>query len=978
MQDSSKNPGTKLENAFLYLIINLATRLINHPIERMDEAITDALRQIAELLGTMRTAINIFEEDYSEFVLLYQWTQSASATDIRERLITPYPEVLLPRLQRGETIETPNRDDLPENSDYRRILTLLGIRSIVMVPILRRGKLIGFISTSWSEARDLQGQIADLLRIVAEIFLNSLDRKENEHRIRKLNEELEDRIHDRTTELLQANKQLQAEIYERQQIEAELRISEERYRIISELMSDYAYQYRVAPDNSISVEWVTGDSYTRLTGYTADDIAKPFSRYHPDDELVARADIERVLNGEQIEREYRVITKSGEPRWIFTRRYPVWDEQENRVVRFFGVAQDITERKFAEETLRRSEEKFRATFEQAAVGIAHVAPDGPWLDVNKRLCEILGFSREEMQSITFQDITHPHDLETDLNYIRQLLAGEIQTCSMNKRYLHKADKFVWVKLTLSLVRDADNQPDYFVKVIEDITALKAARDALQQSEERYRITTELISDYAYLYRVEPDGSLVLEWLTEASFQRLTGYQFKDLTKTFRLYHPDDFEGAQNDIKQTIEGVTTEREYRFITKSNETRWIEMCRYPVWDEEHKRVDRFYGVAQDITERKHMQTEELEQRRLAEALLKTAQTLNSTFDLPEMLTHILTNIDHVVSHDVSTVMLIESDIARVVCVRDHYNLGFKHVIENYAFPLESTTNLQAVYETGQALIISDTRQFTGWRYIEGTEWIRSHACIPIKQEGDVLGFLTCESAKEGLFTDKTVRFLEAFAHQIALALTHTKLYQQGQELAVLQERQRLARDLHDAVTQTMFSASVIAETLPRLWESNQEQANKSIRQLRQLTRGAVAEMRSLLLELRPEALEGMTLPRLISQLAEAFTGQTGIVPKLVIEGDRALPYEVKVTLYRIAQEAFNNITKHARATETYVSLSLNNMVQLHVQDNGRGFNPNLVKSDSLGLKIMRERAMQIGAAFRIESEAGKQTILTIEWGD
>jgi len=134
---------------------------------------------------------------------------------------------------------------------------------------------------------------------------------------------------------------------------------------------------------------------------------------------------------------------------------------------------------------------------------------------------------------------------------------------------------------------------------------------------------------------------------------------------------------------------------------------------------------------------------------------------------------------------------------------------------------------------------------------------------------------------------------------------------------------------------------------------------------------------MELRPEALEGVSLARLVTQLSEAFTGQTGIVPTLVIEGDMALPLEVKVTLYRIAQEALNNISKHARATQVSIKLTFNEkVVTLIVTDNGRGFIVDQTKSGSLGLKFMGERAEKINAQLTIESQPGIKTTLTVDW--
>lgn len=130
----------------------------------------------------------------------------------------------------------------------------------------------------------------------------------------------------------------------------------------------------------------------------------------------------------------------------------------------------------SEAARKETEDRFRATFEQAAVGIAHVSPDGGWLRANQRLCGIVGYDLEELLSKTFQDITHPDDLDADLSYVRQMLFGEIQTYSMDKRYLHKGGDIVWINLTVALVRRSDGNPDYFISVVEDINRRKQAEE----------------------------------------------------------------------------------------------------------------------------------------------------------------------------------------------------------------------------------------------------------------------------------------------------------------------------------------------------------------------------------------------------------------------------------------------------------------------------------------------------------------------
>jgi ligand-binding sensor domain-containing protein/signal transduction histidine kinase len=219
---------------------------------------------------------------------------------------------------------------------------------------------------------------------------------------------------------------------------------------------------------------------------------------------------------------------------------------------------------------------------------------------------------------------------------------------------------------------------------------------------------------------------------------------------------------------------------------------------------------------------------------------------------------------------------------------------------------------------------------------------------------------------------------------------LRQGEMEEAVAAERSRLARELHDAVTQTLFSASLIAETLPRSWARDQEKGRRLLQELRQLSRGALAEMRTLLLELRPAALVETSLSDLLHQLAEAASGRGGVPVNVIVEGACALSPEVHIALYRIAQEALNNAIKHARAGQVTVHLSCSTFssaetegtqrkqVELVVRDDGRGFDPAQVPPDHLGLGIMRERAEAIGATLEIDSgpEHGPGTQIRATW--
>ncbi len=204
-------------------------------------------------------------------------------------------------------------------------------------------------------------------------------------------------------------------------------------------------------------------------------------------------------------------------------------------------------------------------------------------------------------------------------------------------------------------------------------------------------------------------------------------------------------------------------------------------------------------------------------------------------------------------------------------------------------------------------------------------------------------------------------------------------AREQAAAAERNRLARDLHDAVSQTLFSASLIADVLPQLWERNEAEGRKRLEEVRQLTKGALAEMRTLLVELRPAALLEAKLGQLLVQLGESISSRARVPVTVSVRSEYPLPADVKVALYRVAQEALNNVAKHSEATSASVSLVYEaKKVTLTVADDGRGFSRKAIPPDSLGLGIMRERTRQVGASLSVRSQTGKGTTVRMVWRD
>jgi two-component system nitrate/nitrite sensor histidine kinase NarX len=230
----------------------------------------------------------------------------------------------------------------------------------------------------------------------------------------------------------------------------------------------------------------------------------------------------------------------------------------------------------------------------------------------------------------------------------------------------------------------------------------------------------------------------------------------------------------------------------------------------------------------------------------------------------------------------------------------------------------------------------------------------------------------------TAEEQRLVHALAQRAALAIQNARLFEQAEQVATAEERQRLARELHDAVTQTLFSASLIAEVVPRLYERNPDQGRQRLEELRRLTRGALAEMRTLLLELRPTALIESPFGHLLRQLAEAMASRANLrIEVRAGDADEPLPPDVQLGLYRIAQEALNNTAKHAGAQHAEIHLRRTpKVIDLHLIDDGRGFDPSVSPPGHFGLGIMQERARGIGAHVRIHSREGAGTQVHVRW--
>jgi signal transduction histidine kinase/ligand-binding sensor domain-containing protein len=386
-------------------------------------------------------------------------------------------------------------------------------------------------------------------------------------------------------------------------------------------------------------------------------------------------------------------------------------------------------------------------------------------------------------------------------------------------------------------------------------------------------------------------------------------------------------------------------------------------------------------EVEERTH----EIEQRRqVAECLRETLAIINSNKPITEILDHIVLQASGLL--EASACALYKFDLPQA-CIK---------MVAEFQLPRAQTTkkvfslNIGSITQTIKErepyaitdIQNSDFSHLYDWEDILTIKWFNlltkysAFLAVPVVVGEELYGFLAFYYQTQQQFPHDQVELALSFADQTALAIENAELRSQAEQSAIAAERNRLARDLHDAVTQTLFSASIIAEVLPKIWDRNQDEGLKRLEELRQLTRGALAEMRTLLLELRPASLIETDFNDLLKQLADAFVGRARIPVNLDIQETIILPEETQIAVYRIAQESLNNIAKHSNATQVWINIQSNHReLEMQIIDNGIGFNPKHVSPKSLGLGFMKERADNIGAKIEVQSEIDKGTHITVK---
>jgi PAS domain S-box-containing protein len=420
----------------------------------------------------------------------------------------------------------------------------------------------------------------------------------------------------------------------------------------------------------------------------------------------------------------------------------------------------------------------------------------------------------------------------------------------------------------------------------------------------------------------------------------------------------------------------------------THWLRAFIYPVTDQSGS-VCEVMILFEDVTAQE--ESYQLLEQRVAErtrelsSLLEVSRNVTATLDLQTLFSLILDQIKTLVDYSGATIFSIQGHEFRVL---DYRGPITRDQLAQLRFPIEAALANQQVLRTRAPLIIDDVRadtpltrafqELADGQITTTFGYIRSWLGVPLLVQDHVIGMLTLDHNQPGHYTPRHADLALTIANQAAIAIENARLFEQAQSLAVMVERQRLAHELHDSVSQALYGIALGARTARALLDRDPAAAVEPIEYVAALANAGMAEMRALIFELRPESLAEEGLVVALTKHAESLRARHQIDVQIDLCAEPDLPLETKEALYRIAQESLHNIVKHARANSVMLRLCAptpqSPLLALDIRDDGVGFDPDGEFPGHLGLHSMRQRAARLGGILVIDSAPGRGTQIQV----
>ena len=643
------------------------------------------------------------------------------------------------------------------------------------------------------------------------------------------------------------------------------------------------------------------------------------------------------------------------------------------------VARDVTEQVRAEKQLRENEAQYRSIFEAStdALIINDLVDQevGRVVEVNPAACKMYGYSYEEFIDLPLSTIVPPDRLSF-------VMKKALPTIRASREY-HVRGVFNLRKdgtaFPIDLHETAFNYQGklHMLSVVRDITEQMRAEEQLREKEAQYRSIFEKTTNGLAISDLE-DGHSVEVNPAMCKMYGYTEEEFLALPPMATL-HPDSY----HLIEESIQAIKTTGEFH-----TQAVVLHKDGTPFHIESHATTFMYQGkphilsVVRDITEQ--VQAQQLLEQRVEErtrelsTLLEVSHNVASTIELKPLLDLILDQLKVVVDYSGSSVIILEDE--DLVLVGTRGPKSEEHLMQR-RFPLKQMGIIWEMLCRREPVIIDDVRGDTplAQAYRETVDellettfsYIRSWLAVPLMLKERVIGFLSVSHSEPNYYTLRHAALALAIANQAAVAIENARLYEQAQELAALEERQRLARELHDSVSQALYGISLGAHTARTLLDRDPGKVAEPLSYVLSQAETALTEMRALIFELRPESLETEGLVAALGRQAAALRARHGLEVAMELGDEPDLSLKVKQELYRFAQEALHNTVKHARANR--VDMRMHSSPEgflLEVFDDGVGFDPASAFPGHLGLHSMRERVTRLGGGLQIESAPGHGT--------
>jgi len=766
------------------------------------------------------------------------------------------------------------------------------------------------------------------------------------------------------------------DITERKQAEEALRTSEDRYRDLVEnsgiLFGTHDARGKVLTVNQATVDFSGFETPGQLVGrdlrnFLPSEIKDQFDQY-----------LRRVLKTGHATGYMRVRLRNGEERILEYNNSLRREGLREPVVRCIG--RDVTARRKAEQALRESEELFRQLAENMRDIVWIVSKDTEKvIFANPAFEEITGRTRESLYTHPNSvDIIHPDDRERAVTALRRQVLESSEADSEFR--IVRADQSIrWVRSRAFRILDHHGRVYRVAGVTEDITDRKQAEEALRESEVRYRLVAEHSQDLIKLLDLHAN----IQYASPSHFQVL-GYAPEDLLGhcMLEVVHPDIVEevrAAFLDLACSRQSKTLELRVR--RQAGDWADLEAILSPITDSAGS-VTRVLLSSRDITERKRA---ERISRSHEAALARTLSLLAAEPALDTFLGHVLQAITEQLEAPSSALYLYDPEHESAVVQMIYADGEVRRSPAGPANPAAPASSGPGdtesalwllVHQSRGPMVIEDagdssllTPETRAWTATQG---IKTILLVPLLLGEKLIGMLSVRSSSHRSYRPDEVELAQGLAHQATLAVQLTRLAEQGQRSVLLQERNRMAQEIHDTLAQGLTGIIIQLEAAEDAIRERPK-AREHIQKAEELARNSLAEARRSLWALRPQALEQGDLAVALRSLIDQLTDHRPTPPFLRIEGiTRHLAPKVEDNLLRIAQEALNNAFQHARAKTIEVSLTYGaEEVRLCVRDDGSGFDPGAARKQSgFGLTSMRERAERIGGRIAIKSRPGQGT--------